>query len=621
MAEIRPVVGQVGGSDRFQSSNRHNNQDPFSITGEVVPPVKSADSNAAADAKNQMQQQQSNLLMELSKDILKPIQDKTNIQSSELRDLLAASKLFEVSSGKMSGELMKKIFISPEELQANLLSKDKGETNFSGEAFDILRLISKLNLKQTDAASAAKTLAQLAQNSTQANEATAQAAAMAEAVENVAVMVDEDGMEIPPALAASLAELEGEAVVSEFTLSPTEELVNLQGAEKVVEEQTGLTDALAKAVNGNQMSVGSKDIQNSIVSILRHFDCYSNQDQSLQAIVQQLSDLQGKVFTGDRGLLQNFIDQLSSLMKETEGTSDGFSNPYSQVQNALEGTDVMRADEEAMGKTQAFLKDELVPTLSKLVNKYNQADRVRNPVMSIIHYVTRYDKADPSKLAKAVDQMGEALKDIPSLTEKDISELKDLIMDSAKDIRVEQKIENVEKDYLAKFGGSPEKTDVIGLLSQSLDEESPARVQKLALNLLTTMVENESPVMPLMHFMVPIDYNGSNTFLEMYVDKECEGRKGKADSAVNIFFTIDSEDYGTFEVDMLERDGMIDLDIKAPAELQKEVKSAKNNIRAAIENSGFKLALYRVAAYNQSTSAASHFRELREKNSGLDVKI
>ena len=186
---------------------------------------------------------------------------------------------------------------------------------------------------------------------------------------------------------------------------------------------------------------------------------------------------------------------------------------------------------------------------------------------------------------------------------------------------MEQKTESIEKDFLLRFGASAEDKDVVSFISQALDNDSPVRVQKLALNLLHTMVDNESPAMPLEHFMIPINYNGSETYLEAYVDKDCEARKGSADTAVNIFFTIESEDYGTFEVDLLARDKMIDIDIKAPAELQREVRAAKGGLRDLIADSGYRLALYRVAAFSESTSAASHFKELRKQSTGLDVKI
>lgn len=663
MAEIRPIVGNVTGSDRFSKSTSQNNQDPFSITGEVVPSAKVAPKEQTSETLNQMQQDRSNLLSELSKGLLKPITEKTNVQSGELRELVAATRILDSASGKMSQGLQEKIFISPEELQAKLVSQDKGETSFSGGAFDVLRLITRLSSGSAQGSEAAKELAKLLQNmngtsagklSGDAQAATAMAAeneAMAATAQAAGAAAGEAAAQaagtasVEEAYTQMLAQLAEEGAVAGLSAgeeaagaeSPVaaaalagqaEEAAPASGAESTANAASAakagnmnLAGSLAEAIAGKQLSAESKAVQNSVVNILRHFDCYTNQDQSLQAIAGKLGELEGKLFKSDRPVVQNLIETLQSLIKETGGTSDGKSNPYSQVQNMLKDGDIMKLDSESMEKTQTFLKDQLVPELSKLVAKYNQSESIRNPITSIVHYIARYDKADPAKLSKALDSMGEVLSNIEPFTAEDAEELKSLILDAARDIRTEQKIDNVGKDFLARFGaGAEEKGDLAAFLGSALDDDSPAGVQKLALNLLNTMVDNESPAMPLMHFMIPIDYNGSNTYLEMYVDKDAEGRKGKADSAVNIFFTIESDDYGTFEVDLLERDGMIDLDIKAPAELQRDIRQARNNIRSAIENSGFRLALYRVAPFSATTSVASHFKELRNQKSGLDIK-
>ncbi len=675
MPEIRPVVNNIGSNDRLSASNRQNHQDPFSITGETVPTAKVTPQGGAEEAQNQMQQARSGLLSELSQGLMKPINEKTNIQSGELRELVAATRILEASSDKMSQSLQEKIFISPEQLQQRLMTQDKGETSFSGSAFDVLRLLAKASSGTAEGGSSAAELAKLLINMNGKTMGGAQSAsgaaanAMMQAMDAGAQAAELAGMQgqaagsaeaasVESAYAQMLAQLAEEGAVT--GLSASDEAAAAAGAqtgeaadaaaagnaanaeatagkaatagtanagaaaESRAASQTqaqGLAGSLSEAVAGKQLTAEGQNIQNSVVTILRHFDCYTNQDQSLQAISSKLAELEGRIFKSDRPLMQNLIENLSNLMKETGGVSDGKTNPYSQVQNMLQGTDIMKADEEGMAKTQAFLKDQLVPELSKLLAKYNQAEGVRDPITTIIHYVARYDKADPTKLSRALDNMGEALLNVQNFTEEDVAELKTLILDAAKDIRVEQKVANVEKDFLARFGASAdEKGDIASFLSQSLDKDSPAGVQKLAMNLLNTMVDNESPTMPLMHFMVPIDYNGSNTYLEMYVDKECEGRKGKADSAVNIFFTIESEDYGTFEVDLLERDGMIDLDIKAPAELQRDIRQARANIRSAVEESGFRLALYRVGAYSESTSAASHFKDLKKQKVGMDIK-
>ena len=667
MAEIRPIVGGVTGSDRFNSSNRQNNQDPFSITGDVVPSSKVTPRDQAGEALNQMQQQRSGMLSELSKGLLKPITENTNVQSSEMRELVAATKILEASSDKMSKGLQEKIFISPEELQSRLLTQDKGETSFSGGAFDVLRLISKLSSPDSAQTDAAKELAKIIQNmngssakegaavsaemaaagmadaeamaesamaGTAPGDAAAQAAGAAtatsveEAYTQMLAQLAEEGAVTGLAAGEEAAEAAGPAAAGvaaeEAALAADAEALSATGSTETAAkaETVNLANSLSEAIAGKQLSAKGEAVQNSVVNILRHFDCYTNQDQSLQAISGKLAELQGKVSAADQAALGTLIENLQGLIRETGGTSDGTTNPYSQVQNMMKEGDILQMDSESMEKTQTFLKDTLVPELSKLVAKYNQADAIRNPITSIIHYIARYDKADPAKLSKALDSMGEVLSNIEPFTAEDAQELKTLILDAARDIRADQKVANIEKDFLGRFGAASmeEKGDMAAFLSQALDDDSPAGVQKLAMNLLTTMVENESPAMPLMHFMVPIDYNGSNTYLEMYVDKDAEGRKGKADSAVNIFFTIESEDYGTFEVDMLERDGMIDLDIKAPTELQRDIRQAKASIRSAVENSGFRLALYRVAPYSESTSVASHFKELKKQKSGMDIK-
>ncbi|MBO4725717.1 MAG: hypothetical protein J5622_04330 [Firmicutes bacterium] len=626
MPEINPVIGGVTGKDRYSSTTRQSGQEPFSITGEVEVPVKAPVKGAESGDTTKLAQQRNQLLSDLSSGILKATQESTNLEATQMRDLVTATKILMFSEENMSQELKEKIFISPEDLQQMLIQKDKGETSFSGEAFDILRLIAKMGGGKTDMASAMKQLAQLNQNA-QAN-AQANAQTNAQALLQMAGEAADDlaqgavSFEFSGAAAAAEAEAEGTAQAGYGQVLAEAMAGEAGGAEKAAaaKAQT-LASSLSQAVAGGEMNAAGPALENEIVTVLRHFDCYTNQDNSLEAIAKQLETLNGKVFSADKPTIAAFAEKLQSLMQEGKAVSDGQTNPYTQIKGELAGKDVLNMDREVVAKTQNFLMDEMMPELSKLVSKYNQAGAVRDPVMSIVHYVARYDRADAGKLETAIDNMTEALRNVPNLTEQDVQELKTLLLDAARDIRVQQKTEGMEKSFLGQFGAAADDGDMMSFIADALDKDSPARVQKLAMNLLTTMVDNESPTMPLEHFMIPIDFNGNETYLEMYVDKECEGRKGKADSAVNIFFTIESDDYGTFEVDMLERDGMIDLDIRAPQELQKEVKGAKAAIRQSIENSGFRLALYRVAPYNASAPAAEHFKELREKQSGIDIKV
>ncbi len=627
MPEINPVIGGVTGKDRFSNTTRQSGQEPFSITGEVDAPVKAPIKGAEMGDTTKLAQQRNQLLSDLSNGILKATQESTNLEATQMRDLVTATKILMFSEENMSQELKEKIFISPEELQQMLIQKDKGETSFSGEAFDILRLIAKMGGGKTDMASAMKQLAQLSQNMQAAGNQNAQANAQtnAQALFQMAGEAADDLAQGAVSLefgAAATGEAEGTAQAGYGRVLAEAMAGETGNAEKAAAARAqSLAGSLSQAAAGGELNAAGPALENEIVTVLRHFDCYTNQDNSLEAIAKQLETLNGKVFSADKPIVAAFAEKLQTLMQEAKSVSDGQTNPYTQIRSELSGKDVLSMDSEAVAKTQGFLMDELMPELSKLVSKYNQAEAIRNPVMSIVHYVARYDRADAGKLETAIDNMTEALRNVPNLTEQDVQELKSLLLDAARDIRVQQKTESMEKSFLGQFGAPADDGDLMSFISDALDKDSPARVQKLAMNLLSTMVDNESPTMPLEHFMIPIDFKGSETYLEMYVDKECERRKGKADSAVNIFFTIESDDYGTFEVDLLERDGMIDLDIRAPKELQKEVKGARNAIRESVENAGFRLALYRVAPYNASAPAAEHFKELREKQAGIDIKV
>ena len=128
-------------------------------------------------------------------------------------------------------------------------------------------------------------------------------------------------------------------------------------------------------------------------------------------------------------------------------------------------------------------------------------------------------------------------------------------------------------------------------------------------------------MIPLMHFTIPFRYLEENTYGEFFVDKDCKERKGDAKSAKNIFFTIQSDKYGNFEVDLLVRDKRIDLDIRCPDNLLNPVRETRAKWREIIETQGFRLANYEVGVYQESRSIIQRFPKLAMKKVGIDVKV
>ena len=441
------------------------------------------------------------LLKNLNKEIFEPLLHSTRAQADGVRKLVLMAKLFETSSGILSESFLDRVFVKPEEMLGELLTREKGATIFSGEFFDSLRMLAKLD--------------------------------------------------------------------------------------------------------------GQPKLKEAIVSILKFFDCYVNQENSLKAIVKQGENLIRKLPKAESQLTQQQIENLDTMVKlnamARQNTISGqrsieklnlvispddaviADDTVNQTKTfALDIESIIKQDKESQAEIKTYLKNELIPELGKVAKRHQGSEKVYNQVMSIVHNIVRYDKADPIMLEEAVFRLGDDLKPLTNLADNDIIEMKKLVFENA--IREQEMGEKqpAEKKMLEKFGVEPKENDMASLLSQSLDKSGPSKISSVAQNLLLNLVQSESPMVPLMHFTIPFRYMEENTYGEFFVDKDCKERKGNAKSAKNIFFTIQSDKYGNFEVDLLVKDKSIDLDIRCPDVLLNPVKDTRSKWKAIIEEQGFR---------------------------------
>ena len=319
------------------------------------------------------------------------------------------------------------------------------------------------------------------------------------------------------------------------------------------------------------------ELKDAIVAILKHFECYVKQDDILKAIMSLSERLPSQLTKTDSQILQQQFNRLGNLIQ---------------------------LKEEGQQEIQSFLKNVYIPLLGEFVKKYQQNSEIRDNVMAVIHQIVRFDKGDVQKLVAAVYDLDKALKPLINLTDDDVVEMLRMILDkNMKDPKEGRKV------------------DIAELLSKALDKSEPVKLNKAAQNLMQFILQSESPISPIMHFMIPIKFLDETTYGEFFVDKRCDHRKGDATQAKNIFFTIQSDVYGTFEIDMLARDNRIDLDIKCPEPLLKIIKDTKTQFKGIVEEQGYYLMDYQVGIFVESQSILQRFPKIALGEVGIDVKI
>jgi hypothetical protein len=451
-----------------------------------------------------------------------------------------------------------------------------------------------------------------------------------------------------PRLAAKIGDIEGLFVDAKGLLDA------LLNSDK---DATVFRGDLFEALRVLAKAEGFPKLQDAIVNLLRAFDSQVNRENSLKAIVLSGTQFASLLREEDANQVAALLQRLSDLMQKPERTPG--------LQKELS----------------ALIKSELLPLLQTMATKYQfvNGERLQSNLMALIHHVVRFDKSDIRLLENAMAKLGDELKSFGRLTDDDVADMRRMLfahLREAKDAGTRAAMRGEASGEAAKDGGaraagrgeaagqaaelargaegrrgllSPEQLrayladalaedddadalakaasdkaaakDIAEVLRRAMEVNAQAKANTAAHNMLAQLIENESPVFALLHFLFPIKHFGEEVYAEVYVDKDCEERKKGASDAQNIFFIIQSDRFGNFEVDLLARDRAIELDIKCPNLLTDDVRAIRGDLKTMIETLGYRLTAYSVEDYRENRTILQRFPRLAMRKAGIDVRI
>jgi hypothetical protein len=394
---------------------------------------------------------------------------------------------------------------------------------------------------------------------------------------------------------------------------------------------------------------GYPQLKDAIAGILRNYDAYVKQNQTLSDIFTETSRLMANLPSKERALLaqemtklemtltggsaadqgaQKLVD-LKTILSEKPQTNQTLQNlielKASQNGKNLEAQ-MARIEAALNGKGQDYqamqkmLKTETIPVLRQILSSQAYSDKVYQSVSTIIDHIVRYDKANPEQLEASVMKFANALKPLSNLSDSEIVEMKNQLLLHAKEAEIlSNRINASTQNPL-----DGDKVELAHLLDKALDDNNSTKIINSAQTLLNTMLRNESPIFNLMHFVIPLHFMDANTYGEFFIDKdpsEKDGSKPNSETATDIFFTIQTDRYGNFEVELLARDKNINLNINCPPTLVETLNSNKDKLKNIIEEQGYKLTACGIGEYMESQSILQRYPKLAFRKVGMDVTI
>ena len=141
-------------------------------------------------------------------------------------------------------------------------------------------------------------------------------------------------------------------------------------------------------------------------------------------------------------------------------------------------------------------------------------------------------------------------------------------------------------------------------------------------NIMRSVLVNESVYMPVMHVMLPVILDGVPMFSEMWVDPDEEsGNPGTKERGVKLLIKFDMKDVGFFDMMLYYEKGKIDMLIHYPEELAGHESDIRENIRKIMRKNDLELEYLGVEQGKAPIPVHTAFPKILERRNSINVTV
>ncbi len=135
------------------------------------------------------------------------------------------------------------------------------------------------------------------------------------------------------------------------------------------------------------------------------------------------------------------------------------------------------------------------------------------------------------------------------------------------------------------------------------------------------MLINESVYMPLLHFLIPFQYEDNNVVSEMWVDPDARREYEDDPRRVKLFLKFDIQSLGKFELAMNIQDREAQMQLFVPASLSKQGEKIQTDVSDILRKNKIRLSQVLVRERVRDRRLDEIFPEIREKERTINVRI
>jgi len=256
-----------------------------------------------------------------------------------------------------------------------------------------------------------------------------------------------------------------------------------------------------------------------------------------------------------------------------------------------------------------ILRGQVFPLISQYVSLTHNHGRARGLLSMLALDVARYENGSEAGLLQAMRRLAQNGSLPPQIDELSDGDLLRLLRTT---------------DY-AKAAQSNSFADRLAeLTDRAVQGEGGVEAQEAFRAILSAMLVNESVYMPLMHIMLPIQWDDRLMFSEMWVDPDADGdpRNPSPDGegTMRLLLKLDIQGLGAFDLLINARGENVSLQAACPPAVAAFSQQVSQGLRDILARNGFKPEVS-VGAMRRPVTVSEVFPRIFEKASGVNVSV
>ena len=319
------------------------------------------------------------------------------------------------------------------------------------------------------------------------------------------------------------------------------------------------------------------ELKAGVLDLLKKYNDMSSGKHLMENIKGTLEDIEARMFKGDREGLMKLAMKLK---------------PHTMDSNAA---------------NVRLLKEQIIPYMGKYVADNREMGKLRDLVTLVAFNTSRYESGSLDNVVQAFQR----LMDFPTFQKH----FKGMSVNDFRDM-----LRGVDYDRAA---GKNELTDkLLNIMQAGVKGEAGIENKEAFVNIMRSILVNESVYMPVMHVMLPVILDGIPMFSEMWVDPDEEsGNQGSKERGIKLLIKFDMKDVGFFDMMLYYEKGKIDMLIHYPEELSGHESDIRENIRKIMSKNELELEYLGVEQNKPPIQVSAAFPKIFERRNSINVTI